>query len=309
MMAVVPASEGFRAIRSLVLNAVSSPITRALYNKALEDFFAWREEQGRPPFTRAAVQAHRAFLEGRRYSASTINQHLAAIRKLAREAAANGLLAPELAAGIMQVPGVKLQGNRAGNWLTREQAQKLINLPDPRTLKGKRDRAVLALLIGCALRRAEAASLTTDDLQQRDGRWVLPDLHGKHGRVRTVPVPTWVKVAIDQWTQAAGIAGGRLLRSMNRHGTITGASLSPQAIFMLVAAYGKKMGVRLQAHDARRTCAKLCRAAGGDLEQIQLLLGHASIQTTERYLGTRQNLVDAVNDRLGLMVEENPAEV
>ena len=110
MMAVVPASEGFRAIRSLVLNAVSSPSHRALYNKALEDFLAWWEEQGRPPLSRAAVQAHRAFLEGQRYSASTINQHLAAIRKLAREAAANGLLAPELAAGIMQVPGVKLQG-------------------------------------------------------------------------------------------------------------------------------------------------------------------------------------------------------
>ena len=310
MMAVVPASEGFRAIRSLVLNAVSSPITRALYNKALEDFFAWWEEQGRPPFTRATVQAHRAFLEGQRYSASTINQHLGGHSEAGtRGRGGNGLLAPE--PGGRHHAGTRRQtsGEPGGKLVDAGTGPKLINLPDPRTLKGKRDRAVLALLIGCALRRAEAASLTTDDLQQRDGRWVLPDLHGKHGRVRTVPVPSWVKLAIDQWTQAAGIAGGRLPRSMNRHGTITGASLSPQAIFMLVAAYGKKMGVRLQAHDARRTCAKLCRAAGGDLEQIQLLLGHASIQTTERYLVTRQNLVDAVNDRLGLMAEENPAEV
>jgi len=300
MTALVPAVDGFGAIRRLVLDAVSSPITRTLYGKALDDFWSWWEGQGRPLFARAAVQAHRAFLEHQGYSASTINQRLAAIRKLAREAAANGLLAQELAAGIAQVPGAKLQGNRAGNWLTREQAEKLINLPDPGTLKGKRDRAVLALLIGCALRRAEAANLTTEHLQQRDSRWVIPDLRGKHGRIRTVPVPNWVKLAVDQWTQAAGITSGRLLRSMNRHGAVAGDSLSPQAILMLVSGYGQKLGVRFQAHDVCRTCAKLCRAAGGDLEQIQLLLGHASTQTTERYLGTRQDLLDAPNDRLGL---------
>ena len=69
----------------------------------------------------------------------------------------------------------------------------------------------------------------------------------------------------------------------------------------------ERIGVtRFGPHDLRRTCAKLCRASGGELEQIQLLLGHASAQTTERYLGTKQNLIEAVNDRLGLTVEETP---
>jgi integrase len=271
-----------------------------MYGKALADFFKWWEGQGRPPFVRATVQAHLAFLETREYSPSTINQRLAAIRKLAREAALNGLLTAEAAAGIDQVPGAKQRGTRAGNWLTREQAQTLLDLPDPATLKGRRDRAVLALLIGCALRRSEAAGLDVSDVQQRDGRWVIADLAGKHGHVRTVPVPSWVKAAIDAWTAAAGITAGRLLRSVSRHGRITGASLSPQAILSLVVEYGCRIGVKLQAHDARRTCAKLCRAAGGDLEQIQLLLGHSSVQTTERYLGTRQDLVQAPNDRIGL---------
>jgi integrase len=189
---------------------------------------------------------------------------------------------------------------RAGNWLTRAQAQALLDLPHPRRRKGQRDRAVLALLLGCALRRSEAAALTVADLQQRDGRWVIADLVGKHGHIRTVPVPTWVKAAVDDWTVAAGIAQGRILRSMNRHGAVTGDSLSPQGILALVAAYGHQLGVKLKAHDARRTCAKLCRAAGGDLEQIQLLLGHSSVQTTEHYLGTRQHLVEAPHDRLGL---------
>jgi integrase len=295
----------FAALQRLVLDAVSSPVTRQMYAKALDDFFAWWDRQGRPPFVRATVQAHRAWLEEREYSPSTINQRLAAIRKLGREAALNGVLAPEIAAGIEQVPGIKQRGTRAGNWLTREQAQALINLPDSDTRKGKRDRAVLALLIGCALRRSEAVGLAVNDMQQRDGRWVIPDLRGKHGRVRTVPVPAWVKTAVDDWTAAVGITEGRLLRSMNRHGAMIGDSLSGQAILALVRAYGAKIGVKLQAHDARRTCAKLCRAAGGDLEQIQLLLGHNSIQTTERYLGSKQNLADAPNDRLGISLNSS----
>lgn len=302
--ALVPVAAAWSAVRRLALDAVASPLTRTMYAKALDDFFAWWQGQGRPPFARAAVQAHRAWLEERGYSPSTVNQRLAAIRKLAREAALNGLLAPELAAGVDQVPGPKQRGARTGNWLTREQAQALLNLPAAGALKGKRDRAALALLIGCALRRSEAVGLNVTDLQQREGRWVLPDLRGKHGRIRTVPVPAWVKTALDEWTAAAGITEGRILRSMNRHGAITGESLSAQAVHALVRAYGARLGLKLQAHDARRTCAKLCRAAGGELEQIQLLLGHASVQTTERYLGTRQNLAEAPNDRLGLRWEE-----
>ena len=276
-----------------------------MYAKALEDFFQWRAGQGSPAFSRAAVQAHRAALEARGYAPSTINQRLAAIKKLAREAAANGLLDSAVAAGIDQVPGVKQQGTRAGNWLTRAQAEALINCPDPATLKGKRDRALLALLVGCGLRRGEAVALTVGHLQQRDGRWVIVDLRGKHGRLRTIAVPAWVKQAVDLWCAAAGITDGRILRSLNRHGQITGDSLSPQAVLAVAVFYGEQLGLRLRPHDLRRTCAKLCRSGGGDLEQIQLLLGHASIQTTERYLGTRQNLADAPNDRLGLEWKED----
>jgi len=276
-----------------------------MYGKALDDFFRWRTEQGSPAFSRAAVQAHRAALEARGYAPSTVNQRLAAIKKLAREAAANGLLNSGVAAGIDQVPGVKQTGTRAGNWLTKAQAGALINCPDPTTLKGQRDRALLALLVGCGLRRGEAVALTTGHLQQRDGRWVIVDLRGKHGRLRTIAVPAWVKQAVDLWCGAAAITEGRILRSLNRHGQITGESLSPQAVLAAAVFYGEELGLRLRPHDLRRTCAKLCRSGCGELEQIQLMLGHASIQTTERYLGTRQNLADAPNDRLGLEWKED----
>jgi integrase len=200
--ALVPASDPWHDLARLVLDAVSSPVTRLMYAKALADFFLWWEGQGRPPFQRATVQAHRAWLEGKSYAPSTVNQRLAAIKKLAREAAANGWLPQEIAGAIASVPGAKQQGTRAGNWLTKAQAEALLHAPDPSTLKGKRDRIILALLVGCGLRRAEAVQLSVEDVQQRDSRWVLVDLRGKHGRIRTVPVPAWVQQALEIWTAA-----------------------------------------------------------------------------------------------------------
>lgn len=237
----------YAPLRQLVLNAVTSPLTRVMYARALDDFFAWRDEQGGPPFTRALVQAHRTALAHKGYAAATINQRLSAIRKLAKEAAAGGLVDFETATSITQVTGAPQKGVRLGNWLTKAQTQALLDAPSPDTLKGKRDRAALGLLIGCGLRRSECTRVTVEHIQQRDGRWVIVDLAGKGGRVRTVPVPGGVKERINQWLAAAGITEGFVLRSLNRHGQITGESLSGGAILDLVASYSE-----VRPHDLRR---------------------------------------------------------
>ena len=236
-------------------------------------------------------------LEARGLGAVSINVRITAVRKLAVEAADNGQLAPELASGITRVKGVPSKGVRLGNWLTVKQAQTLLNAPDATTTKGLRNRAVLAVLLGCGLRRSEVANLTIGHIQQRDGRWCIVDLHGKHGRVRTVPMPTWVKVAIDAWTNVAHVSGGNVFRTVNRGGQVQTANLNEKVAWQLLRGYAASAGVPgIAPHDLRRSCAKMCRAAGGELEQIQLLLGHASVQTTERYLGTKQDLVHAPND-------------
>jgi integrase len=145
------------------------------------------------------------------------------------------------------------------------------------------------------------AALTFTHLQQRDGRWCIVDLVGKHGRVRTAPMPTWVKVAIDAWTSPAGVVEGYVFRSVNRADRIASGGLGEKVVWQLIKPYAVAAGVPgIAPHDLRRTCAKLCRAGGGELEQIQLLLGHASVQTTERYLGTKQDLVHAPNDAIKL---------
>ena len=289
-------------VLALVLDSVPSLETKRHYARGLVEFAQWRAVN-RLSFDRATVHAWRTTLEAKGLAPSTVNQKLGAVRKLAKEAAANGLLDAETAASIHQVAGAKQRGSRSGNWLTQAQTQVLIEAPEPNKLKGKRDRAALALLVGCGLRREEAVRLTFEDLQQREGRWVIPDLRGKHGRIRTIPVPSWVKAAVDRWAEALPASlphNGKILRAMNRHGQITHNSLTGNAIWKLAAHYGRTIGVEIRPHDLRRTCAKLCRKHGGELEQIQLLLGHASIQTTERYLGTKQDLANPPNDRLGL---------
>src|SRR5271154_2164407 len=190
-------------LKALVLDSVSSPITKRVYNMALNEFLAWFQQAPRPGFTKATVSAWRVSLEARGLGSSSIIIRMSAIRKLAVEAADNGLLAPELAAGITRVKSVKSTGIRVGNWLTLRQAQALLSTPDIATVKGLRDRAILAVLLGCGLRRSEVAALTFAHVQQRDGRWCIVDLVGKHGRVRTAPMPTWVKVAIDAWALPA----------------------------------------------------------------------------------------------------------
>jgi site-specific recombinase XerD len=294
---------GWEKLKTLVLDSVSSPITKRVYNMALDEFLAWFQQEPRPGFTKATVSAWRVSLEARRLGSSSIIIRMSAIRKLAAEAADNGLLAPELAAGISRVKSAKCQGIRVGNWLSLRQAQALLSTPDTTTTKGLRDRAILAVLLGCGLRRSEVAALTFAHVQQRDGRWCIVDLVGKHGRVRTAPMPTWVKIAIDAWTSAALLTDGRVFRPVNRADRVGGEILSEKVVWQLIKPYAEASGVPgIAPHDLRRTCAKLCRAGGGELEQIQLLLGHASVQTTERYLGTRQDLAHAPNDAIKLRV-------
>jgi site-specific recombinase XerD len=305
MTELVVADKGaeWRRLKSLVLDSVSSPITRRVYNLGLDEFIAWYTEGPRAGFTKATVSAWRVALEARGLGSVSINVRITAVRKLAVEAADNGLLAPELAAGIARIKGVRSQGVRVGNWLSLRQAQTLLNTPDVRTKKGLRDRAMFAVLLGCGLRRSEVAALTMRHIQQRDNRWCVVDLLGKHGRVRTIPMPAWVKSAIDAWTTAATVTEGYLFRPVRRGDQVRGLRMSEKVVWQLLQPYAVAAGIPgIAPHDLRRSCAKLCRAAGGELEQIQLLLGHSSVQTTERYLGTKQDLAHAPNDAIRLVI-------
>lgn len=287
-------------LAELVARSLTSPHSIRAYARGIAAFLNWyREHPG--PLGRSLVLQYRSDLLEQGLSPSTINLRLAALRKLASEAERQGSLDPATSAAIAGVAGVRSSGTRAGNWLTPDQARRLLDLPDRNSLRGIRDHAILALLTACGLRRSELSALQVPDFTERDGRPVIADLRGKGNRLRTVPVPRWVHSSVEQWLQSAGITSGRVFRSVRQNGGVRGERISEKAIWLVVKEYAARIGVPdLAPHDLRRTCAKLCREADGDLEQIQLLLGHASIQTTERYLGTTQKLRVAVNDHLDL---------
>ncbi len=160
--------------KAAVLNSLNSADAKRGYRHAIDEFVDWYCSEPRLAFNRIVVLRYRSHLESRQLAPGTINLRLSAVRRLAYEAADCGLLSADcgllsadLAAGIRRVKGVKKLGVRLGNWLTAEQGNALWQAPDRQRLKGKRDRALLALLLACGLRRHEAVALTLDHLQQR----------------------------------------------------------------------------------------------------------------------------------------------
>jgi len=181
----------------------------------MEQFITWYCSEPRLALNRAVVLRFRLYLESLGLAAGTVNQRLAAVRRLAYEAADSGLLSPELAAGIRRVKGVKALGARLGNWLSADQAKLLLLKAAGEDLRSIRDLAMMAVLLGCGLRRAELSALRVEDMQNRQGHWAILDLVGKGKRVRTVPMPLWVKEAVDHWTVAANISQGRVFRAVS----------------------------------------------------------------------------------------------
>lgn len=339
---LVPQDDWY-AIIDLVTQSVDSPHSKRAYSRALIDFLDWYDANGRPGFSKGTVNAYREELLQAGKSKSSINQALSAIRKLAAKAADNDLVPPTLAYGVERVKGVKQEGVRAGAWLTIEQAEKLVNTPidcwrrgEISALKAIRDQAILAVMLGTGLRRSEVAGLTWAMVQQRDGRWAIIDLVGKRGRVRSLGIPPWVKVALDRWAQVSGVAfdggfgedgamgNGRLFRALNKDGQLAGkvktkggyhtdGNLTPQAIYNIVAEhvlaaglYDAQGGTAVAAHDLRRTAAALALKGGADLRQIQQMLGHASITTTERYLEPIRSLQVTAGDFIQINLAPSP---
>ena len=292
--------------KTAVLNSLTSVSGQRTYDHAIREFVAWYCSEPRIAFNRTVVLRYRIHLEQRKYAPATINLRLAAVRRIAYEAADAGLLSPELAAGIRRVKGVRRIGVRLGNWLTPEQGRRLLEPAAPSSARDLRDHVMVAMLIGCGLRRGELLGLRVESIQQREEHWVIADLVGKGGHVRTVPIPIWVKSKVDAWLAAAAITRRPVFRAINKAGRVWGDGMSPKVLWDIVRTAAARAGIdKLAPHDLRRTCARLCHLAGGELDQIQFLLGHVSIQTTERYLGCKQKLRIAVNDRLG--IEPNAA--
>lgn len=271
--------------------------TRLAYSRHLTNFFLWAQLDGHG-FDRAAVNAWKQHLMDQDYAPSTVNQALTSVRRLAEEAAYIGA-DHTVMLGITSIKNVKSGGRRLGMWLSSDQVKLLFDQTERKTLKGHQERVVLALLVGCALRREEAAKTLCEQVQVRDGITLIIDLVGKRNKTRSVPLSPWVSKLIRQWQLVAEVHSGLLLRAINKSDNLTGrvrtkgggltsGGVSPKAIYNLVVRLAELTGIKgLGPHSLRRTWARRAYKQEYPLDQIQAILGHESIRTTELYIGLR----------------------
>jgi site-specific recombinase XerD len=281
-----------------VLDPIANATTRAMYRKAILDFFRWIDSRGNPPITEATCRSHLTYLQADGYAPATLNQRLSAIRKLVGGAVNLNLLSLRECVQICRIRNVREMTIAPADALSQRQTEELMDVPDGTTNKGKRDRLLLAFLIGCALRRSEVVNLNVEDIEYADSRGTLMRVIGRGGRMRSLLLPDWVEAALSEWILATGIQQGPILRAVSRQGEVATDRLSPQTVLNIVREHGERIGVALHPEELRRTCAKLCRPRSEDLEHIRLLLGHSSLAATERYLCDRHDPVKTSSGRV-----------
>jgi site-specific recombinase XerD len=251
--------------KTAVLNSLTSADGQRGYGHAIDEFVDWYCSEPSLALNRTVVLRYRSYLEARQLAPGTINLRLGAVRRLAYEAADSGLLSSDLAAGIRRVKGVRNLGVRLGNWLTVEQSLALWQAPNNKDLKGKRDRALLALLLACGLRRHEAVGLRLEHLEQREEHWAIVDLTGKAGHVRTVPVPSWVMEELRAWLNASGIDRGKIFRRVTKMGRTLGEGMTEKAVWHIVKNSAKRIGLeKLPPPNVCPTLPRCGRRVGAD---------------------------------------------
>lgn len=288
MQTALVQTSAWQRVADLAVLAVSSEHSKRAYRTSLDAFYAWWVAQGQPAISKQVVTEWKASLEADGASRATVSLRLAAIRKLVTEAVDNGLMDAGVAASICRVQAGKRSGKRLGRWLSESEITALMSGPDTTTVRGARDLAILALLYGAALRRTEVVRLRRDALQIVDGRPVLVDIVGKGDRVRSVPIADWVRAALVRYWLMS-----------NATGDLAIGGISDTTVYEVVHKYARQAGLsKVSPHDLRRTHAHLAKKHGAPVEQIQYTLGHASIVTTEIYLGLRQDLKSSPSDAL-----------
>lgn len=271
---------------------ITNANTRRAYKKDVEDFASFvgliRPEDMRL-VTRAHVIAWRNLLAGRSLADSTIRRKLAAISTLFAYLADNNAIDANPASGVKRPISRIKEG--ASPALSPEQARLLLDTPDPDSLKGKRDRALLATLLFHGLRRAELCSLKVGDRQQRKGAAHLC-IHGKGSKIRYLPARPEAIQRIEDYLAEAGHGfdlKGALFRPLrNRTTGILEKPLHPQGVYKIVRAHAETAGIikdvpGFSTHSLRATAATIALDNGADIAKVQQWLDHASPVTTGMY--------------------------
>ena len=269
------------------LLGVTNQHTERAYRRWITEYLRYHDQQGKPPITRTEIQGFMSSLISAGKSPQSANQSLSAIKRLAEVLVDYQLIDETTAARIERTKGMKVLGRKTGSWLTERQAADLVNNPDD-SLRGLRDRAVLAVAYGCGLRRTEIATLRFENLQYiaPEDKWVF-QVRGKHNRTREIVLGRSVKVHLDRWIAAAELEAGYIFPAMDKNTEeLYDQPMHPNTVYKIVKRNAEHLGLNAAPHDLRRSFAlnSWKNGEGAHIVQIQKNLGHQSLATTEGYM-------------------------
>lgn len=265
----------------VVIDGLKSQHSKDAYTRNLTQLDKWLGQTGQQ-LNRQSLTAWIADLERRKLKPATINQKLAAIRALVRESEISGFIPYDVARPILAIKDRKGTGTVDANWLEKDQIRAILGACDG-SVKGIRDKALFAVAIATGLRRAELANLTWQQLKRRRRKWFFMGVQTKGDKSRDVVIQKSAVGHLNDWGKTSGKSGA-IFKPVRKNGVIVDKAMTPIAIHKIVASLGEVIDTDLAVHDLRRTYAALLYDNGATVREIQGMLGHSSIQTTERYL-------------------------
>lgn len=269
-----------------------STLTYNNYRPIIERFKLWSKDNYKTGMHPAEViSSYKDMLVKSGIDKKTVNKHLSAIRKYFKTMMQLGLLSNESYQALGAVPNIKVQGKKYGNRLSLEQGKALLAAPDISTEIGRRDKAILALLIGTGLRRSECVNLVWGQLSQNDNVYVIRDLVGKHGRTRSVAVGSWIVRILFEYSKPKH-PDDKIFKSYDVRGNPR-SGMTPQTIYNIVKRYSKAIGVENFApHDLRRSFSLYAYQTAGQegLKELSRQLGHSSTSITENYISAESDM-------------------
>ena len=292
---------GIQKMIDSVVNKRQNANSRATYNSALKQFFAWYDEGEYENLGVETMREYLLYLEKRGKTRSTVSTHISVLRQLFKDLRRMGVIDENTYSDLMEIRVKPQLGRRIKNWLKQEEVGKLIREMKNEKLKDIRDRAIIAAVIGTGLRRFEICNLKTGQFQEFEERYVFANIQGKGDRYRTVPIPEYTLKCLEEWLNASESMretdDENIFFSIKKNGMRGNSGITPQGIRDLIVKHTEKiLGKPVLPHDLRRTFAQLAYKNGADLRQVQIALGHSSIRTTEVYLGLDQDFTNAPGD-------------
>lgn len=271
------------AVVALAIDGLGSPGSKRCYSLALRQFLGWYAGEGYHGLSKRAVQAYKAHLQAQGYAPATVNVALSAIRRLALEAADNGLLSERVAAAIRRVGNVRAEVVPAGRDIAPGELVGLMRAcADDHSPAGVRDAALIGLLYVTGMRRAEAVALALVDYVPESGAVTIRK--GKGNKQRVVYITNGATEALGDWLRVRGDDPGALFCPVNKGGRVAVRQMTGQSVRRMLEKRAGAAGIdALTPHDFRRTTVGDLLDAGADIVTVQKILGHASPTTTARY--------------------------